>query len=425
MDGSLPRFVYGGIMVKKEFVTLAVKDIVPYDNNPRKNDEAVKDVIESIKQCENLDPIEVDEDNVILSGHTRLKALEELDFQETECIRYTGLTKAQKKKYRLLANKTGEKALWDFEKLAEELQDLDFEGYDFGFELDFGEEEQEVVEDDFNMDEELKKPVFSKTGDLWIMGKHRLLCGDSCKTEDVERLMDGQKADMVFTDPPWNVNYGSQTNHPSWKSRSIENDHMSTEDFKKFMESVFGQMNRASKDGAMTYVVMSAQEWGNLMLALKDNDYHWSSTIIWKKDTLVLSRKDYHTQYEPIWYGWKEGTRLHPLKDRKQSDVCDIDRPKRSDEHPTMKPIALVARAIQNSSDQGNVILDLFGGSGTTMLAAEQTGRQSMLMELDPKYVDVIVNRYREYCEVNELPFKADVIRDGKCLSYEQVAPQE
>lgn len=412
-------------MVKKEFVTLAVKDIVPYDNNPRKNDEAVKDVIESIKQCENLDPIEVDEDNVILSGHTRLKALEELDFQETECIRYTGLTKAQKKKYRLLANKTGEKALWDFEKLAEELQDLDFEGYDFGFELDFGEEEQEVVEDDFNMDEELKKPVFSKTGDLWIMGKHRLLCGDSCKTEDVERLMDGQKADMVFTDPPWNVNYGSQTNHPSWKSRSIENDHMSTEDFKKFMESVFGQMNRASKDGAMTYVVMSAQEWGNLMLALKDNDYHWSSTIIWKKDTLVLSRKDYHTQYEPIWYGWKEGTRLHPLKDRKQSDVCDIDRPKRSDEHPTMKPIALVARAIQNSSDQGNVILDLFGGSGTTMLAAEQTGRQSMLMELDPKYVDVIVNRYREYCEVNELPFKADVIRDGKCLSYEQVAPQE
>lgn len=410
----------------KEFVTLKLSKIKPYENNPRHNDEAVDDVVESIKQCENLDPIEVDENNVILSGHTRLKGLKRLNYKETEVIRYTGLTDEQKQKYRILANKTGEKATWDLEKLAEELENLDFEGYDFGFDFDFGDDNNvQAAEDDFNADEELSKPVFSQKGDLWILGQHRLLCGDSCKSEDVERLMDGAKAEMVFTDPPWNVNYGSQTNHPSWKSRSIENDHMSTEDFKKFMENVFKQMNQASEDGAMTYVVMSAQEWGNLMLALKDNNYHWSSTIIWKKDTLVLSRKDYHTQYEPIWYGWKEGSRLHPLADRKQSDVWDIDRPKRSDEHPTMKPVQLVARAIMNSSNQGDVILDLFGGSGTTMIAAEQTGRKSMLMELDPKYVDVIVNRYKKYREDNELDINAYVIRDGKKLSYFDVAPPE
>lgn len=171
---------------------------------------------------------------------------------------------------------------------------------------------------------------------------------------------------------------------------------MPTEEFKHFMESAFLCMNNASKEGAMTYVVMSAQEWGNLMLALAENDYHWSSTIIWAKDQLVLSRKDYHTQYEPIWYGWKNGSRLHPLKDRKQSDVWEIARPKRSDEHPTMKPVELVARALANSSNVGDVVLDLFGGSGTTLIAAEQLERVCYMCELDPHYVDVIIDRWEQ-----------------------------
>jgi DNA modification methylase len=157
-------------------------------------------------------------------------------------------------------------------------------------------------------------------------------------------------------------------------------------------------MNAVSKPGAMTYVVMSAQEWGNMMLTLAQNDYHWSSTIIWNKDRLVLSRKDYHTKYEPIWYGWKAGeARLHPLTDRKQCDVWDFERPSRSDDHPTMKPIPLVAHAITNSSNEGDVVLDLFGGSGTTMLASEQTHRKARLMELDPKYVDVIIDRWEKF----------------------------
>ena len=202
---------------------------------------------------------------------------------------------------------------------------------------------------------------------------------------------------MVFTDPPWNVNYGavSEDNAQGYKPRTILNDFMGTQDFKEFMYNAFYCMNKVSKQGCMTYVVMSAQEWGNMMLTLAENNYHWSSTIIWNKDRLVLSRKDYHTKYEPIWYGWKEGeSRLCPLADRKQSDVWDIERPSKSDEHPTMKPVELVAKAINNSSKKGNIVLDLFGGSGSTLIACEQLNRKCYMMELDPHYVDVIIKRW-------------------------------
>lgn len=233
-----------------------------------------------------------------------------------------------------------------------------------------------------------------------IQSQHRLLCGDSTKSEDVQRLMDGQLADLVWTDPPWNVNYGAveKDNAQGYKPRTILNDFMGTEDFKAFMMSVFSCMNAASKEGCMTYVVMSGQEWGNLMLTLAANDYHWSSTIIWNKDRLVLSRKDYHTKYEPLWYGWKEGqSRVCPLEDRKQSDVWDIPRPSTSELHPTTKPVELVERAILNSSRRGNTVLDLFVGSGTTLIACEKTGRICYGMELDPIYCDVIVQRWEEF----------------------------
>lgn len=204
---------------------------------------------------------------------------------------------------------------------------------------------------------------------------------------------------MVFTDPPWNVNYGAvkENNAMGYKPRTIKNDFMGTDEFKEFMRSSFNSMNKACKPGAMTYVVMSSQEWGNMMLMLNANEYHWSSTLIWNKDRLVLSRKDYHTKYEPIWYGWKDGEkRLCPLRDRTQSDVWDFDRPARSDEHPTMKPVELVARAINNSSHNGDVVLDLFGGSGTTLIACEQLGRVCYMCELDEHYCDVILNRWEQ-----------------------------
>lgn len=207
-------------------------------------------------------------------------------------------------------------------------------------------------------------------------------------------------ASLVFTDPPWNVNYGSveKGNAQGYKPRTILNDFMGTDDFRQFMESAFARMNEASVPGAMTYVVMSAQEWGNMMLTLALNDYHWSSTIIWNKDRLVLSRKDYHTKYEPLWYGWKGGeSRICPLEDRKQSDVWDIPRPSNSELHPTTKPVELVQRAILNSSKPGSLVLDLFLGSGTTLIACETTGRKCCGMELDPIYCDVIVKRWEGF----------------------------
>lgn len=380
-----------------DIVLKKLSDIRPYEKNPRKNDEAVKYVAESISQFGFKVPIVIDSNGVIVAGHTRYKAAKKLNLKEVPCIIADDLNEKQVKAFRLADNKVAEKAEWDFELLADELDNLfDFDMTVFGFDEPVEDEPVEVVEDDFEIapPEEPK----AKRGDIYKLGNHRLMCGDSTSIEDVSLLMAEEKASMGFTDPPWNVNYGAvkEGNAQGYRPRTILNDFMGTEDFKEFMNKAFASLNFAMKDGAMTYVVMSAQEWGNMMLTLAANNYHWSSTIIWNKDSLVLSRKDYHTKYEPIWYGWKEGTRLCPLEDRKQSDVWDIPRPKKSEEHPTMKPVELVARAITNSSKKGDVVIDLFGGSGTTLIASEQTGRCCRMMELDPKYVDVIVNRWEQ-----------------------------
>jgi len=282
--------------------------------------------------------------------------------------------------------------------------------------VDLSVQEEEVEEDGFEFDEE-NTTTDIVLGDLIEIGEHRLLCGDSTSDDDLKKLMKDERADMVFTDPPWNVNYGA-TKHPSWKQRTIENDHMSTDDFKDFMMGSFAMMNAYSKDGCPTYIVMSAQEWGNLMLCLLENDYHWSSTIIWAKDSLVLSRKDYHTQYEPIWYGWKNGApRLTPLKDRKQSDLWQFNRPKVSELHPTTKPIELCAQAIKNSSKKGDILLEQFLGSGSTMVASHQLNRKCYGLELDPKYCQVIVDRMLNIddsleVKINGKPYKK--LNDGK-----------
>lgn len=376
-----------------------ISEIRPYENNPRQNDAAVEYVANSIRVFGWKQPIVIDKDGVIVAGHTRYKAAQKLGKTTVPCVVADDLTPEQVKAYRLADNKVAELATWDFSELEFELADLEdlFDMSEFGF-FDEEEESDADIEED-EPDLEPPEEPKAKRGDIYQLGRHRLMCGDSTVEADVAKLMDGKKARMVFTDPPWNVNYGAEEegNPMGYKPRTIMNDFMGTEDFKHFMDGAFHCMNFASEPGAMTYVVMSAQEWGNMMLTLAGNDYHWSSTIIWNKDQLVLSRKDYHTKYEPIWYGWKEGgPRLHPLEDRKQSDVWDFDRPKVSLEHPTMKPVALVAHAIDNSSDKGDLVLDLFGGSGTTLIASEQTGRDCCMMELDPKYVDVIVNRWEQ-----------------------------
>lgn len=379
---------------------LSPNDLVPYEGNAKIHPaDQVEHIANSIKAFGWKQPLVVDRDKVVIIGHGRLMAAKELHLDSVPVVFADDLTEEQADALRLADNKTNESP-WDFAKLEEELAALDIAGIDmeqFGFEVaeDFIDSPNSIVEDEVP---EVQEEAVAKLGQIYRLGDHRLMCGDSTKEEDVTRLMDGTKARMVFTDPPWNVNYGAEDNHPSWKPRKILNDFMGTEEFKNFMISAFRCMNSVSEDGCMTYVVMSAQEWGNMMLALAGNDYHWSSTIIWNKDQLVLSRKDYHTKYEPIWYGWKNGeARLCPLEDRKQCDVWDFDRPKVSVEHPTMKPVALVARAIQNSSKREDPVLDLFGGSGTTLMACEETGRKCYMMELDPHYVDVIIKRWETY----------------------------
>lgn len=389
-----------------EHKIVQVTDLIPYALNSRDHsDLQVAQISASIREFGFTNPVLIDEDNNLIAGHGRVLGARKLDLKDIPAVVITGLDDRKRRALIIADNKLAMNATWNDEALKTELMDLATDyGSLMGFDQDeilklLGVEEKEGLVDDDAIPDIPEEPT-SKLGDVYKLGNHRVMCGDSCVQEDVDKLMDGELADMVFTDPPWNVNYGAVTEGKAqgYKPRTILNDSMATEDFLDFMNSAFKQLNLHSKDGCPTYVVMSAQEWGNMMLSLTTNDYHWSSTIIWNKNSLVLSRKDYHTKYEPIWYGWKDGaSRLMPLEDRKQSDVWDIDRPTKSELHPTTKPIALLETAINNSSKPTDIVLDLFGGSGSTMIASEKRDRHARLMELDPKYCDVIVKRWEDF----------------------------
>ena len=375
-------------------------DLVMAEYNPRQlTKDQYTQLKDSIMRFGLVDPLIVNKNkerkNILVGGHQRLRIAKEMGVESIPCVE-VDLTLDQEKELNIRLNKNvGE---WDFDALANyfdvgELTEWGFSNDDLQFYED--EPKQGLIDDDEIP--EVEEPI-TQAGDLWILGEHRLLCGDATKKEDVDLLMDGKKADMVFTDPPWNVNYGENLANGKYKDRKIINDSMSTEDFKSFINQSFISLKNSSKEGCMTYIVMSAQEWGNLMLTLKENDYHWSSTIIWNKSSLIISRKDYHTKYEPIWYGWLNGeSRLKPLKDRKQSDVWDIQKPSSSKLHPTTKPIELVERAVINSSYEKNIIIDVFLGSGSTLIACEKTNRKCFGMEIDPHYCDVIVKRWEEF----------------------------
>jgi DNA modification methylase len=243
-----------------------------------------------------------------------------------------------------------------------------------------------------------ERPTDIKLGDMFRLGDHLLMCGDSTRAEDVDRLMGGALADICWTDPPWNIAYdGEVSRGRKSKNRAIANDNLGSA-FPAFCAAFAAQVARALKPGGLLYLAMSAQEWGTVHATLVSDGFHWSSTLVWAKDVFNVGRKDYHAQYEPIWYGWKDGApRLHPLEDRSQSDVWNIPRPKRSDEHPTMKPVELVARALTNSSKPGALCFEPFSGSGTTLLACEKMGRACRAIELEPKYVQVAIDRWEAF----------------------------
>ena len=369
--------------------TLNISDLKPYEKNPRKNDEAVKYVAESIKQFGFKVPIVIDKDHVIVAGHTRWKAAKKLGISEVPCIVADDLTEEQIKAFRLADNKVAEKAEWDLDLLSFELDDLiDFDMSVFGFEDVIEEEEPEVVEDDF--DAELPEEPYVQQGDLYLLGDHRLLCGDSTKIDDVEKLMGGKLADLLITDPPYNVNYEGSAG-------KIENDNMDNGEFYQFLYDFYVCASTVMKPGASFYVWHADVEGLNFRLALKDAGFQIRQTLIWNKNAITLGRQDYQWKHEPCLYGWKDGAAHNWYGDRKQSTVIDMHKPSKSELHPTMKPVELFDYQIKNSSKKGDCVLDLFGGSGTTVIACEQNERKAFLMEYDPRYAQTIIERWEQF----------------------------
>lgn len=427
-----------------EVRNISLSELKEYENNPRLiNEEAIDRVAASIKEFGFKVPIIVDEDNVIVAGHTRKLAAQSIGMDEVPVVIADDLTDEQIKAFRLADNKVAEFSEWDLDVLSEELLNLDdvsgVEMEDFGFDADdIGAEVEE--EGDFDPEgeaEDIRSSESQETG-LWQLGRHRLFCGDSTKKDDILHLVGDDVIDMVFTDPPYNVNYEGGT------GKTIENDNMADNDFYMFLKDSFDAMFDVTKEGGAIYVCHADSEGRNFRNAFHDAGYLMKQTLIWVKNSLVLGRQDYQWKHEPILYGWKPGAAHNWYNDRKQtttmqdvanlvvtdnghdkiitfyndmdevsikvpdyeiidhkgsleSTVWRIDRPSRSGEHPTMKPLELCSRAIENSSKRGEVVLDPFGGSGSTLMACEQTGRSARLMEYDPVYTAVIIKRWEDY----------------------------
>ncbi|MFN4140269.1 DNA modification methylase [Aestuariivirga sp.] len=381
---------------------MPVEKLVPYARNPRNNTAAIDAVKASIAEFGFRQPIVVDEKLVVIVGHTRLEAAKQLGLKTVPVHVAEGLSPAQAKAYRLMDNRSHENAEWDDELLRLEFGDLKLDDFDLaltGFvsdELDklLGAEQIEGLTDPDEAPEVPAKAV-SKPGDLWILGGHRVLCGDSTVMTDVEKLMGGQLADMAVTDPPYNVDYGnSAKDKMRGKDRRILNDALG-KGFHQFLYDTCVNLLMVTKGAC--YICMSSSELHTLQKAFTEAGGKWSTFIIWAKNTFTLGRADYQRQYEPILYGWREGSQHYWCGARDQGDVWFVDKPRINDLHPTMKPVELIERAITNSSKSRDIVLDLFGGSGTTLIAAERTGRSARLLELDPKYTDVIVERWQNF----------------------------
>ena len=380
---------------------LPISEILPYAKNPRKNEKSVKFVKESIRQFGFKVPIIIDSKREIVCGHTRLLAAKSLGLSEVPCIVADDLTDEQIKAFRLADNKVGEFSDWDLDLLNNELSEIaEIDMGDFGFDLS-EVEEKEVVEDEVPEEAE---PVCNK-GEVWRLGEHRLMCGDSTSVDDVTKLMEGELADVVFTDPPYGVSYADKneflnslgTGHRLTKR--IENDSHKPEEMYGFWCKAFKNLYGFSKD-CMAYYV-TAPQGGDLLLlllqSLRDSGFMLKHQLIWNKNNHVLGRCDYNYKHEPIIYGWKIDKTHHFYgKSKFKTSVWDIPKPLKSDLHPTMKPVELVTACLLDASEKGQVVLDLFGGSGTTLIAAEETERHARLMEFDPHYCDVIIARWEK-----------------------------
>ena len=381
--------------------TWPVDRLIPYARNPRKNDAVVEQMCGAIKEFGFRIPIVARSDGTVVDGHLRLKAAQRLGLVDVPVALADDLSEAQIKAFRLLANRSAAWAAWDDDLLALEFQDLRDLGFDLGltgFEpgeiAAFMADSSPGLTDPDDVPAAPEHPV-SRPGDVWICGEHRALCGDATVLSDVEMLLGGELADMTFCDPPYNVNYANSANDKMrGKNRAILNDALG-ESFGAFLYDA--SVNILSVTKGAVYICMSSSELDTLQKAFREAGGKWSTFVIWAKNTFTLGRADYQRQYEPILYGWKDGADHYWCGARDQGDVWSIDKPHKNDLHPTMKPVSLVERAIRNSSKSRDIVLDPFGGSGTTMIAAEREGRRARLIELDPQYVDVIVQRWQAF----------------------------
>jgi site-specific DNA-methyltransferase (adenine-specific) len=378
----------------------ATDDLLPYVRNSRTHsDSQVAQIAASIREFGWTNPILVDADGTIIAGHGRLMAARKLGEQRVPVITLGHLTEAQKRAYVIADNQLAMNAGWDAEMLKVEIADLaslDFDlsllGFDDKMLASLTAEATEGLTDPDEVPEAPANPV-TVLGDVWVLGKHRLMCGDSTSVDDMQKLTDGQLVDMWLTDPPYNVAYEGKTKD----ALKIKNDSMNDESFRQFLRDAYVAADTVMKPGAVFYIWHADSEGYNFRGAAKDAGWKVRQCLIWKKQTMVMGRQDYHWRHEPCLYGWKEGASHLWAADRKQTTILEFDRPSRNGEHPTMKPVALFEYQMLNNTKGGDIVLDSFGGSGTTAIAAEKNGRFGRLMELDPKYCDVIVKRWQEF----------------------------
>ena len=406
--------------------TLELVDIdrlIPYANNARTHSpEQVKKLQASLREFGFINPVIIDDKFNVVAGHGRIMAAKAEGMKEVPCVYVSHLTEAQKKAYILADNRMAMDAGWDEEMLKVELEalsdlsfDLSMTGFDENELAELFKDEVEEEDDDFDVDDELQKPTVTKSGDLWVLGNHRLLCGDSTKEESYKLLMEDKKANLVVTDPPYNVNYESSAG-------KIKNDHMENDKFYQFLFDAFSCMEQAMADDASIYVFHADTEGLNFRRAFSDAGFRLSGTCIWKKQSMVLGRSPYQWQHEPCLYGWKKKGKHQWYSDRKQTTIWEFDRPTKNGDHPTMKPIPLIAYPIKNSSMSNCIVLDPFGGSGSTLIACEQTNRLCRTIELDEKYCDVIVKRYIE--QVGSTANVA-VVRAGQTIKFDDLTAEE
>ncbi len=414
----------GAVLMKttNEMQLVSISKLVPYQNNARTHSPAqIQKLRSSLREFGFVNPVIIDRDYNVIAGHGRIAAAREEGISEVPCVFVDHLTEAQKKAYILADNRMAMDAGWDEELLHLELDALTEMGFDLGM-TGFDEKElaalfptEEATEDDFDVEAELQKPTFTKSGDVWTLGRHRLICGDSTKEETYAILMDGVKANLVITDPPYNVNYEGSAG-------KIKNDNMANDKFYEFLLAAFKNMESVMAPDASIYVFHADTEGLNFRRAFADAGFYLSGCCIWKKQSLVLGRSPYQWQHEPVLYGWKKNGKHQWYTGRKETTIWEFDKPKKNGDHPTMKPIPLLAYPIQNSSMANSVVLDPFSGSGSTLIACEQTDRICFSIELDEKFCDVIVNRYIEQVGSAD---GVTVLRDGKVCNYEEVANAE